>query len=255
MSNLTEAALRPCRGRSKSTGKMRLQKAPIVAVVCLAVMVGPACSRAEQKAKQTTASYSLAAEVDSLFASDPNIKKLAIPRGEGAAKVCATPEALMALYPGRGVVAVTGAGPFAPLGAPNDVCSVKITQRPSPGHNVFVAPTCSVRAVSGNKVEIVVPETFELPQLEWPNNDFTASECFYRLALVLEGYTGGFTTPVFGTFPDSAYFIGRRRYVGPIVAPVVRTLWWRCPEILNHYYKPSLKQDVTKECLKKIEGN
>lgn len=225
----------------------------------LALLCGPACSRAERQAQEPSGSHGRGSEIQGLFEHNPDIAALTLPRGRGAAKVCATPDVLMALYPGRGVYAVTRDNPFARMRDPSDVCSVRITWQPSNGRDIFAAPTCRIRIGASGVVEIVVPEGLHVSELnvsqfEGSDEEFLASECFYRLALVLEGYTGGLTTNAFGPHPNSAYFVGRREHIGPVVAPLIQEITYRCPDVLGHYYRPSLESVVIGDCLARIRG-
>lgn len=217
-----------------------------LALLCAAV----ACSGAgQQQAGETGTPHSLEKEVRGLFEGNPEVARLALPRGSGEAKVCASPQSLMVLYPGRGIYAVTGEVPFAPTRAASEVCDVRITTQPSSGHDIFLGPTCRIRLASRDAVEIIVDSALEASLAVGSGDEFAASECFYRLALVLEGYKGGLIAPVFGSYPDSAYFITKRDYVGPIVSPIIMTLRWRCRNIVRHYYSEQLESYVIDECL------
>jgi len=66
--------------------------------------------------------------------------------------------------------------------------------------------------------------------------------------LVLEGYPGGLTAPVFGEYKNSFYFAGKRNYVGPIVAPAVQNLVRKCPSIVGEYYKGRLNNFAHAKC-------
>ena len=174
-----------------------------------------------------------------LVAPDPDATGLALPRGRGAANVCAASDWLMGFYPGQGISSVTLDGPFMPSQR-SAICHVRIVTAPAPGRPLFASPTCRMIAVAADRVEIVIPPA--------SMDRFAASECFYRLALVLEGYSGALTAPVFGRYPDSAYFITKRRWVGPIVTPWPTTLSLRCRDLESGYFTADFAQRV-RNCL------
>jgi hypothetical protein len=179
-------------------------------------------------------------EIASLFKADPATELVRIPAGLAAAGVCASPQALQSLYAGRGVQAITWSVPFSPVRKPNDVCHVRITSSPQAGRDLFKSRSCSVRVVNDGKIDILVaPGTTE---------EFAAAECFYRLALVLEGFPGGFKAPIFGTYSNSFYFIGKRNFVGPIVSPAVAHLLRDCAGIVDHYYTRTVAAFVRTRC-------
>lgn len=195
------------------------------------------CSNPTSHAKQTK---SVDPAVAALFNADAHVQTIRIPIGLGAAKVCGTPDTMLTLYAGRGVQAVTGSTPFAPVNSPSDICHVRITSVAETGHDLFVSSSCAVRALSDGKVDIVVAPNAK--------DEFTAAECFYRLALVLEGYSGGLSAPIFGKYPDSFYFAGKRNYVGPVVAPIIQDLIRKCDGVVNRYYGNDLRDFVQTKC-------
>ncbi|HEX8389714.1 MAG TPA: hypothetical protein VF636_11895 [Sphingomonas sp.] len=152
----------------------------------------------------------------------------------------------MALYPGRGVMAVTGAVPFSPSDH-DAICHIEIsTERPA-GNILFQAAGCEIRSIHDTRLRMFVPPD-NVERASESEREFLAAECFYRLALVLEGFSNGFRAPAFGRFPDNAYFIGKRSYVGENVTPLVRHLLMRCPNATDHYHKKTLERYVLRSC-------
>ncbi len=198
------------------------------------------CSSAAPQFEQKNTTFSAEPTIATLFESGVDVSAIRMPTGLGAAKVCATSNAMLTFYTGRGVQAVTGSTPFAPVSGPSDICHVRITSTAGRGRDLFASSSCRVQVLSDGKVDIVIaPGT---------KNEFAAAECFYRLALVLEGYSGGLTAPVFGEYPNSFYFAGKRNYVGPIVAPVIQDLIRKCDGVVNRYYSHDLRDFVHTKC-------
>lgn len=215
----------------------------MIGMVAMAVLLsawGAPSSRAAPQPEQGEVGDAMEQASAALFKADPNIHLIRVPTGPGAARVCADSDALRPLYAGRGIQAITGSVPFSPASAPSNNCHVRITSTPNAGRDLFKSRSCTVRVLADGKVDILVaPSTID---------EFAAAECFYRLALVLEGFAGGFTAPVFGEFPNSVYFAGKRSYVGPIVAPAVQKLVRTCRGIVNHYYSSGLNAFARAEC-------
>ena len=86
-------------------------------------------------------------------------------------------------------------------------------------------------------------------------DDLFLGECFYRLAMHLEGYPGALTTSSFGEHRDSAYFIGKRDYVGSIVSPDIQHLIRRCPNVISSYYQEQFPSVETSQCVRELLEN
>lgn len=215
--------------------------------ILAAVLATPWCAQAADRSKPIIVASD---QLSVLFAVDEGRTASPVPSGEGAAKVCARPHELMALYPGRGVLAVTGALPFSPA-RPFDTCNVEIVSGPAAGEVLFSSRSCQIRALSKNSVQVSTMYKSSSARSSSKQDDFSLAECFYRLALVAEGFTNGFAAPVFGEYPSNIYFVGKRSYVGDVVTPVVREAVARCPGLPRQYYKGRLKAFVGRNCLQR----
>jgi hypothetical protein len=198
------------------------------------------CSQAAAPPKQEKGAPATDQGLAALFGKDSNLTALRVPAGEGAANVCVAGPDLWSFYPGAGIKAVTGSVPFLPTSEPSGSCHVRITSRPEKGRDLFVSSSCKVRALADGTADIVVAPA--------EKDRFAATECFYRLALVLEGYTGGFTAPVFGEYPDSFYFAGKRSYVGPLVTTRVQYLIRKCTDLVGKYYSRDMREFARSKC-------
>lgn len=134
----------------------------------------------------SAAAVEMAAARDLLHGPSAGGPPLTIPRGRGAANHCFATAAARALYPGAGVQAVTRDNPFMPYPAMNGGgCSVHVAATPIAAPAPFMAfRSCTIgfRTDGGRQVIDIAPNA------GMPVTRFVLGECFYRLALALEGY-------------------------------------------------------------------
>jgi len=185
----------------------------------------------------------LGPEVDSFFvALEPD--SLRIPRGPGAAGLCAEDPKLMDLYPGPGIQAVTQSVPFSPTRG-KARCDVTIRfgdQQSNSYLKQWKYRHCGLGVTHTGAAEIypIASASYE--------ERFPLSECFYRLAMRLEGYQAALSSNAFDEYPNSAFFVGKRDYVGQTVTNAAAIIAFKCPNALSKYYTDELAAYVAHSC-------
>lgn len=190
-----------------------------------------------------------------LMGTAPATPSLGIPRGPGRANLCATSEAARRLYPGTGVAAVTRDNPFMPYPEVNGgVCSVYSHASPIERAATFRAPfancTVSFRNEEGRQVVDVAPRSAGVL------DRFALSECFFRLALYIEGYRGALQPSGERLFASTqrGYWAGQVHFVGPIATLIPTRLSMRCPDLKAMYYRDDFAVEATRRCMPAMAG-
>lgn len=169
-----------------------------------------------------------------LLASRPLPSQISIPQGVGKAIVCVKDKTLEELFPGAGIQSVTGFSPFLVVEqGSNDRCNIHIAKLKSKNlTSVQILKRysqCGISSSSQNQLTIFpTEERFDR---------FSLAECFYRIALYLEGFSGAIDANVFNLNSKSAYFAGKRHYVGYLSTDIPQALYHTCPESKKLVFK------------------
>ena len=80
---------------------------------------------------------------------------------------------------------------------------------------------------------------------------FALSECFYRVAMYIEGYLGALEVPSERLFASTqrGYWAGQVQFVGPIATLIPARLSMRCPDLKAMYYRDDFAFEATRRCL------
>lgn len=213
------------------------------ALAMSALMLQPPSSSADRKAA------ALADARELIFGTPENGPGPAQAGGPGKANVCATSDAAKRLYPGVGISAVTRSNPFMPYPEVNGGgCAIYTHAEPTMGATVgktdYQACSVTFRTEQGRQVIDIAPRS---P----PGGDrFVLSECFYRLALHLEGYRGALRIAREKLFvsTNGGFWIGQVQFVGPIATMVPLRLSILCPDLERIYYRADFTERV-RRCL------
>ncbi|MEH3106374.1 MAG: hypothetical protein PGN09_03565 [Sphingomonas fennica] len=198
----------------------------------------------------SAAAAEMAAARDLLHGGGAAGPTLTIPRGRGAANLCFASAAAKALYPGAGVEAVTRDNPFMPYPEANGgPCAIRVfatpIAAPAPAKAAYRSCTIGFRTEGGRQVIDIAPNAGV------PVTRFVLGECFYRMALALEGYRGALDMPTERLFvsTDRGFWAGQARFVGPIASFLPIRLTRLCPTLPAAYYRADFADWAARSCI------
>ncbi|TVV76459.1 hypothetical protein [Sphingomonas solaris] len=80
---------------------------------------------------------------------------------------------------------------------------------------------------------------------------FVLSECFYRVALYLEGYRGALQLPTHRLFTSTrqGFWAGQVQFVGPMATMTPARLSILCPDLKALYYRDDFAEQAMRRCV------
>jgi hypothetical protein len=205
----------------------------------------------------STAAIEIAKAKVLLLGTAPAGPVLTIPRGTGKANLCATSVAADGLYPGTGIQTVTRDIPFMPFPEVNGgPCSIYSYAEPIPKNTplyemVFESCSVSFRSEHGRQVIDIAPRK------KAHANRFILSECFYRVALYIEGYRGALQMTTDQLFDSTArgFWVGQVQWVGPLATLTPVRLSLLCPDLKGMYYTDDFAAEAIRRCIPPVSGS
>ena len=218
-------------------------------IVLLLTLMLPAI-RTDTQAPNIAAQDAMSAARSLLFGIEAATPPLVETRGTGRTNVCATSEAAKALYPGTGINAVTRDNPFMPYPELNGgICSVYYHATPVEVGDrlnlVYGTCTIGIRNEQRRQVIDIAPRSGVIV------TRFVLSECFYRVALYIEGYRGALAASTERMFVSTArgFWAGQVQFVGPVATTIPTWLSQLCPDLKTMYYQNDFAERAARLCI------